>query len=101
MEGHPVTSTYPRGTVEYVKATVTADVALTMTVQIALTNSGSTHTWLPAEWTGSSGTMRTARTSSAVTFDVATYPKSTYQVYVKLTDAPEAPIIRAGQITIS
>jgi hypothetical protein len=95
--------TIPRGSVEYVKARVTADVTLddTVGVAISLLPSGtSTHTWLAGEWTGTADTQRVARTSSAVTFDTA-YPGSTYSVYVKLTDSPESPILAAGTLKVA
>lgn len=91
----------PRGSIEYVKTPVTADVSLTMTVAISIRANGAAHTWLAAEWTGTAGTTRTARTTTEVTFSTANYPLNTYTVYVKLTDTPEAPIIEAGKITIT
>jgi hypothetical protein len=101
MGGQPVTNNYPRGTVEFVSATVTADVTLNaQTVKIAISR-GDTHTWLDAIWVGASGTTRKARTQSPITFDATTYPASTYGVYVKVTDDPEVPVIRAGNLTIS
>lgn len=91
-----------RDSVEYVKATVTADVTLdaTVTVAIAITAPGGTPSWLAAEWTGDESTTRTARTTSAVTFSTANYPLSGYIVRVKLTDSPETPIVNAGSLTI-
>lgn len=92
---------YERGTVEFVSATAAADVTLgTQTVKLAISR-GDEHTWLDAMWMGSSGTTRKARTVSPITFDDATYPYSTYGVYVKVTDDPEVPVIRAGSLTIT
>lgn len=91
----------PRGSAEYVKAVVTADVNLSMTVEMALTKTGAAHTWLPAEWTGSVGLTRTARTTAAQTFSTANYPASSYQVYVRLTDTPELPIVKAGTVKVT
>lgn len=89
----------PRGTTEFVSAEVTADVTLDMTVDIAL-SLGTSHVWLPALWVGSSGTTRTCRTVDPVTFD-DDYPAGGYAVYVRLTDNPEIPYIRAGFIAIT
>lgn len=96
---------YPRGTVEFVKAIVTANVTLTdaMPVSISISTgdngAGYVHTWLPGTWEGVEGTKRTARTTSAVTFDVA-YPRGTYSLFVKLTDSPEIPLIDAGTVSV-
>lgn len=96
---HPVE--IPRGSVEYVKARVTADITLDDTVGVAISLSvAGVHTWLPAEWTGDEGTTRYARTSSAVTFSTGNYPLGAYPVFVKLTDAPEVPLMPAGRIKI-
>lgn len=96
-----MTNEYQRGTVEFVAVPVTANVTLgTQAVKIAISR-GDTHTWLNAIWIGSSGTTRTARTTGAITFDATTYPASSYGVFVKVTDDPEVPIIRAGTLTIS
>lgn len=91
----------PSGSLEYVKATVTADVTLAdaMTVAISLSSNG-VHNWVTATWTGTAAVTRTARTSSPVDFSTLTKGK-TYSVYVKLTDSPEVPIIAAGSLTVS
>lgn len=92
----------PRGSVEYVKAVVRADVTLDATVGVAISLStgspqdGYTHAWLTAEWTGAESTTRTARTSSAVTFST----RASYTVFVKLTDSPEIPYINAGLLQV-
>lgn len=91
---------YPRGTSEFVKATVTSDVTLDdQTVKIAISR-GDDHTWLDAHWLGDAGTTRKVRTDSPVTFSTENYPALTYTVFVKVTDDPEAPIIRVGTATI-
>jgi hypothetical protein len=106
--GHAMSTsgpTYPRGTIEYVKALVKADVTLDDTVSVSLSLStgndsiGYVHTWLTGAWEGAAGTQRTARTASAVTFDSA-YPKGTYSLFVKLTDSPEIPLINAGTVRV-
>lgn len=96
MEGTDVTNplTLPQGTVEYVKTPVTSDV--TLDAQIVTISIDGKATWLPAVWTGSPGTQRTARTSSPVTFDTTGYR----HVFVKVTDTPEIPIMYAGRIKV-
>lgn len=94
--------TIPRGSIEYVKARVTADVTLDDTVGVAISLSvNGVHNWLTAEWTGTEGTQRVARTSSALTFSTGNYPLGSYSVFVKLTDSPEAPIISAGTLRVA
>lgn len=95
--------TIPRGSVEYVTATVTADVALTdaTTVRLALTRRGEDHDWIDAAWTGAEGTTRACRTSNPVTFDTDTIPGDLVDVFIQLTDSTEIPIIEAGTIKIT
>jgi len=91
----------PRDSVEYITTPVTADIDLDMTVAISIRYGTTAHVWLPAEWVGTLGTTRTARTTSVVTFSAAAYPKASYKVYTRLTDSPEAPIISAGDLKIT
>lgn len=90
----------PFGSLEYVKATVTADVTLAdaMPVSISL-STGGVHSWRSGTWTGTAAVTRTARTSSPV--DFSTLAKGTYVVYVKLTDSPEVPIMQAGTLKVT
>lgn len=88
-----------RDTQEYVKAEVTADVSLTMGVDISISR-GGVYVWQPGTWLGSAGTTRTVRTTSLVNFTVANFPKGVYTVHVRLNDT-EIPIIEVGRITIS
>lgn len=94
-----MTLNIPRGSVEYITATVTADVPLTMPVELSLSR-GDTHTWLPATWEGAPGETRNVRTLNVVTFD-DTYEASAYSVCVRLTDNPEMPVIDAGRLNIT
>jgi len=95
----------PRGSVDFVGATVTEVNGLDLnqaTIKMAVTASGSDHTWLAAQWDGAQwtdedGTHRKVRTSSPVTFAVDA-TTSSYTIYVQLTDSPEVPILRAGVI---
>lgn len=101
MGQNPMTTklTIPRGSVEYVEATVTADLTLDMTIELSLSR-GNTHTWLPATWQGAAGTTRVAQTTSPITFG-DDYPYSSYSLYARLADAPEAPIIYIGPVLIT
>jgi len=86
------------GSIEFLKATVTADITLDNTVTVALSltpTSTGAHDWKPASWTGTAGTTREARTDQTLT-----YAPGTYTVYVKLTDTPEVPIIAAYAVIV-
>lgn len=84
----------PTGTVEYVNAPVKCSVALD--AQAVVISIDGKATWLAAGWIGDVGTTRTARTNSPVSFATAGYN----HVYVKVTDSPEIPIMRAGKIIV-
>lgn len=90
---------FERDTQEYVKAEITADVSLTMGVDVSISRGGA-YSWQAGTWLGSAGTTRTVRTTAPVTFTVANFPKNSYTVHVRLTDT-EIPIIEVGRITIS
>lgn len=94
-----MTLNIPRGSIEYITATVTADVPLTMPVELSLSR-GDQHTWLPATWEGTPGETRNVRTTNVVTFD-DTFEHRTYSVCVRLTDNPEVPIVNAGSLNIT
>jgi hypothetical protein len=86
------------GSIELLKATVTADVTLddTVTVALSLTPTATgIHDWRPAAWVGVAGTTREARTSQTLTF-----ASGSYTVFVKLTDNPEIPILAAYAVTV-
>lgn len=92
-----------RGSTENIHAPVTATVSLSaQPVAIAIgRNSDGTYTWLTAAWTGDVGTTRTAVTSTPVVFTAANYPNQSYPIYVKVTDTPEVPVMKAGEITFT
>lgn len=87
--------TIRRGTQEYRKVTVTADVTLD-TQPVAFSLDGGT-TWLDAEWTGSTGMTRTAR---ILLGPDNTPDRRSGAVEVRVTDDPEIPWIKAGTYTI-
>jgi hypothetical protein len=94
MEGTDVSVLIPQSSTEYVKTPVTCSVTLdTQTVEISI---DSKATWLPAVWTGSPGTQRTARTADPVVFSTI----GLHHVYVRVTDAPEVPVMSAGTIKV-
>lgn len=81
---------------EYLGVTVTANVVLdSQPVSIAFDRDG---TWHPATWIGVAGTTRTAQV--LVNDSIIPTSRSATSVYVRVTDNPEVPIIRAGQLEI-
>lgn len=96
--------TITRGSVDYVDATVTADDTIdnTVEVEIAITREPAEDaTWLPAAWVDSAGLRRKARTVDVIAFTDAAFLYDSYTVYVRATDSPEAPILRAGTIHLN
>lgn len=92
----------PRGSVEYLRAKVKADVDLGSTgVALAIVRGDETPTWLPGTWVDTTGSTRVARTTAVVSFDATSYPLNIYTVKVKLTDSAEAPILHAYRLTIT
>lgn len=78
-----------RGSVEYLDVSITADVELaTQPVRISFDRV----TWVECEWQGEPGTTRTA----SVLGTDANLPDRSSEVFVQVTDNPEAPIISAG-----
>lgn len=113
-----MTDDYQRGTREYIKATVHADVDLdAQSVVIAVGDiTPETATWLAAEWyddpwttqgfdeDGAPQTLhhRHCRTTDPLTLDAPTYAlPGQYAVGVKVTDLPEIPIMLAGYVTLA
>ena len=99
MSSEPDPIHIPLGSLEYVKAPVTADVTLedSMSVEVAITAAGSTdHDFLTAQWVGAEALKRTARTADPFPFDTA----GLFDVFVQLTDTPEVPIMLAGRFSV-
>ena len=100
-----------RGTIEYLKADVTdheaeavEDASLDGTIAFSIDEG---QTWLDAEWVGDVflkatddglRATRVARTQQPVDTTALTEPR--YDVWVKLTDSPETPIMRAGTLRL-
>jgi len=86
--------TFLRGTVEFLDVTVAADTELSGQ-PVALSFDAAV--WHVAAWVGDAGKNRTAR----LLMNAANFPAaSASPVYIKITDNPEAPILRAGSIYI-
>lgn len=81
------------GSVEYLKVQVVADSTLADTESVDIKLNGD---WVAAEWTGDAGTTRIARTL----VDFADVPPGNHNIYVRLTDTPESPILAAGRIKV-
>ena len=87
--------TIVRGSTEYLKVTLTADVELD-TQDVAFSLDEGT-TWLDAEPVGVAGLERVYQHLLIP----AEYPDSSVvDVLVRITDNPEIPLIRAGTLTI-
>lgn len=82
--------TLVRGTKEYLDVTVSADIELDGTVEFSFDRT----TWVAAAWQGDEATTRTAR----YLLDTEDMERSSYPVYVRFTDVPEIPILRAGTL---
>ena len=83
---------YTVGSKEYVKAEVTSDSVISaQPVEIRVNGA-----WLNASWLGDPGLTRVA----SVLVDFAGATPGYQTIYVRITDAPEVPLINAGQIVI-
>ena len=83
-----------RGTTEYISAQITGDTTLnTQTVEMSFDRT----TWLTAEWVGTAGTTRTCRILASAT-NLPT--DANFDVWVRITDTPEIPVLRAGHVQI-
>lgn len=84
------------GSVEYLHVDVTCDVVLDQQpVEIGLGSTVDKATWTSAAWEGDAGTTRTCR----ILLD-GSLAASKYNVFVKIHDTPEIPIVRAGVLRI-
>lgn len=89
------TRTIVRGTTEYLKVELTADVTLdAQPVDFSLDNG---ETWLAATGLGAAATTRTYQ---HLLLPAEQPASSTVDVLVRITDNPEIPIINAGTLTI-
>lgn len=84
------------GTVQYLRATLSADdVLVDQTVEFSFDR----QTWYPGTWAGSQGTTRVAEILLGQ--DLPT-PQAgrIYEVFVRLTDNPQIPIMSAGLVQV-
>lgn len=89
----------PASTLEYVNADVTADVDPTGdTVEMAFTISGDPVTWHTAAWVSGASPPRTRLLVGSGAVELAA---GLYTVWLRITDSPEVPVIRAGFLQIS
>lgn len=85
-----------QGSVEYLFADVTADRTLdSQPVGIAIDTSTDGAVFADATWIGEAGLTRTCRLLLDGTLNVGKYG-----VWVKITDSPEIPIIKAGSLRV-
>lgn len=89
----------PQGSVEYLYADVTCDrildeqpVALAIATVITSVDADE---WEEAEWVGDPDNARSAR----LLLD-GSLPAGKYQVFVRITDTPEVPIVKAGTLRV-
>lgn len=82
-----------RGTAEYRTLTVVSNVELDSQA-VAVSWDRSEDGWIDAEWLGDSGLSRRLR---VFIDDDAMPSRSSADVFVRITDNPEIPLIKAGQ----
>lgn len=88
---------WPRGTKEYLSATISADVDLTDDVPIWFTF--DREVFLEGEWVGDVGMSRACR----LLVDDSILPPdlSLIDVHIRIDDNPEVPLIPVGQLNIT
>lgn len=85
-----------QGSIEYLYADVNSDIVLDeQPVEMAIATTVTTAVWKSAAWVGDAGLARSAR----LLLD-GTLTAGKYQVFVKVHDAPEVPIIHAGTLKV-
>jgi hypothetical protein len=90
-----------QGSIEYLYADIRADrvldtQAVAMCVTPDTTPSTASDAWRSAAWTGPVGKYRSARI--LVDGDL---PRGLYNVFARITDMPEAPIIPVGKLRVT
>ena len=99
MAGHLI---IPKGNVEYLRADVTSTDGTTLdapiTVQLCIVvDDAEPAGFVAASWQGTAGTTRVAQSDAVHTYSTS----GKHQIYAKLTDAPEAPIVLCGTVTVT
>lgn len=89
-----------RASLEYLTVLVTADIELNgQPVDIAATDhhdQPGDDDWVEATWIGATGNTRKAQ----ILVDDADLSVGPWSVWVRVTDSPEIPVIRAGTLVI-
>ena len=85
----------PAGSVEHIRGSVSGDHLAAAGVEVSV---GHPYVWVPAQWedSGAASRSRAFRTTAPVTFTAT----GRSDIFVRLTDTPEAPIIKAGTIVV-
>jgi hypothetical protein len=84
------------GSVEYLYADVTADRELdSQPVEMAVDTNPASADWAEATWVGDPGLTRSCR----ILLD-GTLAAGKYSVYVRITDTPEVPVVKAGVLRV-
>lgn len=94
-------TTWTRGSTEYLKYKITADVALDAQPVYFTFNRTD---FLPAEWTGSDTETSPGvheRVARRLITDADLPDGFAAEVWIRITDSPEIPLVSAGSITIS
>jgi hypothetical protein len=86
-----------QGTIEYLYADIRTDRVLDdQAVSMSISPTRIPQTWIAAEWVGTPARARSAR----ILLDGSLLP-GVYNVFARVTDMPEAPIIPVGKLRIS
>ena len=85
----------PVGSVEYLYADVTGDVALEGPVEMGLGVGADEVVWQEAQWVGDVGTSRSARLLLDGSLAVGTY-----YLFARVTDSPEVPVLSCGKVKV-
>jgi hypothetical protein len=86
------------GAVEYVEASITADVSLDAQT-VTLSVDGGT-TWLASTWQGTAGLTRTARTTLPVTVSTSLPTRGVHTLLARVVDGTETTIVKCGGISV-
>ena len=91
------TRTFYLGSKEYLVLTVTANVDLDQAAQITFNRKD----WYDTDWLGLLDTTRQLRYLLDLTPSGLDLSQGVHTVFIRLTDTPEIPYIKAGQIKVA
>lgn len=84
------------GSIEYLYADIRTDRIIdAQAVSMSISDSDDPTAWQTAEWVGRASKFRSAR----ILLD-GTLPEGLYNVFARITDNPEVPIIHVGRLRI-